>query len=46
MIKGIHHISMKCGRAEELPDDYDFDKTYEAVITWCQKAFFRLSVVS
>ena len=30
----------------ELPDDYDFEKTYEAVITWCQKAFFRLSVVS
>ena len=26
----------------ELPDDYDFDKTYEAVITWCQKAFARI----
>ena len=26
----------------ELPDDYDFDKTYEAVITWCQKTFVRI----
>ena len=26
----------------ELPDDYDFEKTYEAVITWCQKAFTRI----
>ncbi len=26
----------------ELPDDYDFDKTYDAVITWCQKAFARI----
>ena len=26
----------------ELPDDYDFDKTYEAVIDWCQKAFARI----
>lgn len=26
----------------ELPDDYDFDKTYEAVIIWCQKAFARI----
>ena len=50
MIKGIHHISMKCGRAEdcemlcipELPDDYDFEKTYTAVIDWCQKAFTRI----
>ncbi len=31
---------------QELPDDYDFEKTYEAVVAWCQKAFFRLSVVS
>ena len=31
---------------QELPDDYDFDKTYEAVITWCQKAFLRLSINS
>ncbi len=23
----------------ELPDDYDFDKTYETVITWCQKTW-------
>ncbi len=30
----------------QAPDDCDFEKTYEAVITWCQKAFFRLSVVS
>ena len=30
----------------ELPDDYDFEKTYEAVITWCQKAFLRLSINS
>ena len=26
----------------ELPDDYDFEKTYEAVIAWCQKAFARI----
>ena len=26
----------------ELPDDYDFDKTYTAVIAWCQKAFTRI----
>ena len=26
----------------ELPDDYDFEKTYTAVITWCQKAFARI----
>ena len=26
----------------ELPDDYDFDKTYTAVIAWCQKAFARI----
>ena len=26
----------------ELPDDYDFDKTYTAVIAWCQKAFARV----
>lgn len=26
----------------ELPDNYDFEKTYEAVITWCQKAFSRV----
>ena len=26
----------------ELPDDYDFDKTYAAVIYWCQKAFTRI----
>ena len=25
----------------ELPDDYDFDKTYTAVIEWCQKALAR-----
>ena len=31
---------------QELPDDYDFEKTYEAVITWCQKAFLRLSINS
>ena len=95
MIKGIHHISMKCGTAEELTnvrkfyidilglkiirewaegmmidtgnglleiftnadgthclgaichmalltDDYDFEKTYEAVVAWCQKAFARV----
>ena len=26
----------------ELHDDYDFDKTYEAVIDWYQKAFVRI----
>ncbi len=26
----------------ELPDDYDFDKTYETVITWCQKTLERI----
>ena len=26
----------------ELSDDYDFDKTYASVITWCQKAFVRI----
>ncbi len=26
----------------ELPDDYDFEKTYEAVVAWCQKAFARI----
>ncbi len=26
----------------ELPDDYDFEKTYTAVIDWCQKAFARI----
>ena len=26
----------------ELPDDYDFGKTYTAVIDWCQKAFARI----
>jgi hypothetical protein len=26
----------------ELPDDYDFEKTYAAVITWCQKALARI----
>ena len=26
----------------ELPEDYDFEKTYEAVIAWCQKAFARI----
>ena len=26
----------------ELPDDYDFEKTYTAVIAWCQKAFARV----
>jgi len=26
----------------ELPDDYDFEKTYTAVIDWCQKAFTRI----
>ena len=26
----------------ELPDDYDFDKTYTAVIDWCQKTFARI----
>ncbi len=26
----------------ELSDDYDFEKTYEAVIAWCQKAFARI----
>ena len=26
----------------ELPDDYDFEKTYAAVIAWCQKAFARI----
>ena len=26
----------------ELPDDYDFEKTYTAVIVWCQKAFARI----
>ena len=31
---------------QELPDDYDFDKTYTSVINWCQKAFLRLSINS
>ena len=26
----------------ELPDDYDFEKTYTAVIDWCQKGFARI----
>lgn len=26
----------------ELPDDYDFEKTYVAVVAWCQKAFVRI----
>ena len=26
----------------ELPDDYDFEKTYAAVIAWSQKAFARI----
>ena len=26
----------------ELHDDYDFEKTYAAVIAWCQKAFARI----
>ena len=26
----------------ELADNYDFDKTYDSVITWCQKAFARI----
>ena len=26
----------------ELPDDYDFDKTYTAVLAWCQKTFARI----
>ena len=26
----------------ELSDDYDFDKTYASVITWCQKVFARI----
>ena len=26
----------------ELPDDYDFEKTYAAVIAWCQKSFARI----
>ena len=28
--------------AAEPADDYDFDKTYAAVIDWCQKAFTRI----
>ncbi len=27
----------------ELPDDYDFDKEFTAVIEWCRKAFCRLN---
>ncbi|MBQ5471291.1 MAG: hypothetical protein IIT58_04720 [Treponema sp.] len=34
------YLGMLC--IPELPDDYDFDKTYEAVVTWCQKAFARI----
>lgn len=26
----------------ELPDDYDFEKTYDSVVAWCQKAFARI----
>ncbi|MCR4953138.1 MAG: hypothetical protein K6A43_03590 [Treponema sp.] len=26
----------------ELPDDYDFEKTYATVINWCQKALARI----
>lgn len=26
----------------ELPYDYDFEKTYESVVAWCQKAFVRV----
>lgn len=29
----------------ELPDDYDFDKTFDTVFKWCQDAFRRLDEI-
>ena len=30
----------------DLPDDYNFDEAFSELITWCQKAFVRLSLTT
>jgi hypothetical protein len=29
-----------------LPDDYDFDKAFSFLFTWCQEAFCRIEALS
>lgn len=43
-VNGGRYVQRNCEMLfiPELHDDYDFDKTYEAVIDWCQKAFVRI----